>query len=313
MARYSGATWRPVAWANARDDNTDATIVILHVTATNADSQYNYFLTSRAACSHFHIALDGHTEQYIDTSKLSAADNEGSDNAISIETAGTGGGSWTAAQERAIERLLAWIHTTHGIPLILKTTSSPTERGIGWHRLGIVGNFPSLPSILAGRNQRGMAGEAWSISTGKVCPGDKRIQRMPAIIAAAVRLLEPEEENSMALFTDAEKKTLLADIKTIRGLVDDKVLEGNYADRADPDNWVPLTRAIRLGRLVGLETRNDVKALRTEVSALRTLVTTMAQNQNLDPERIYAVLDENLRVAFADLRITSEEDADEDA
>lgn len=184
MARYPGARWMPVGWANARDDNTEATIVILHVTATNATSQYSYFLTSKKACSHFHVALDGFVEQYIDTSKLSAADYEGSDNAISIETAGTGEGSWTPQQMISIAKLLYWIHKTHGIPLTMKTTSSQAP-GIGWHRLGITGNFPPLPSLLAGRNQRGYAGEAWSLSGGKVCPGSKRILQIPALLESA--------------------------------------------------------------------------------------------------------------------------------
>lgn len=194
MAIYPGARWRPVGWANARDDRTPATIAILHVTASLAASQYNYFLTSRKACSHFHVALDGDVEQYIDTDRLSAADYEGSDDAISIETAGLGGGSWTPAQLVSLTKLLAWIHRTDGIPLVLKTTSRPTEHGIGWHRLGITGNFPSLPSILAGRNQRGYAGEAWSLSGGKVCPGDKRILQIPALVAAAAGSTSPTPE-----------------------------------------------------------------------------------------------------------------------
>jgi len=224
MARYSGARWRPVPWANARDDNTEATIVILHVTASNTASQYGYFLTSQKACSHFHVALDGEVEQYIDTSKLSAADYEGSDNAISIETAGLGDGQWTPAQLAALVELLAWIHKTHDIPLTLKTTSSQAP-GIGWHRLGITGNFPPLPSLLAGRNQRGYAGEAWSLSGGKVCPGSRRIEQIPALVNAAKRAAggstdteEPDMNATQAIELNetreivGELKALLAEV-----------------------------------------------------------------------------------------------------
>lgn len=219
MARYSGATWRPVAWANARDDNTEATVVILHVTASKADSQYGYFLTSRKACSHFHIALDGDVEQYIDTSKLSAADYEGSDNAISIETAGLGDGAWTNAQLTALTKLLAWLHQTHDIPLKMKTTSSAAP-GIGWHRLGITGNFPALPSIQAGRNQRGMAGEAWSLSGGKVCPGNKRIAQIPALVAAATGTTTPEEPDM-----DTTQAKQLSETRAIAGKLEDLIDE----------------------------------------------------------------------------------------
>lgn len=188
MARYSGATWRPVAWANGRDDNTPAKIVVLHLTASEADSQYGWFNSSRSACSHFHIARNGHVEQYIDTDKLSAAEYKGSNDVISIETEGADAdGEWGSAQVEAIIRLLVWLHREHGIPLALKTSSRPTEPGIAWHRLGVSGNFPTSPAILRGRNQRGYAGEPWSTSFGKVCPGNRRILQIQAIRDEAQR------------------------------------------------------------------------------------------------------------------------------
>jgi peptidoglycan hydrolase-like protein with peptidoglycan-binding domain len=160
-------------------------VVVLHVTASNADSQYAYFNTHHTACSHFHVAASGKVEQYIDTDHLSAADVEGSNDAISIETQGLDAdGHWSAAQETAIIGLLAWLHTTHDIPLRLIRTSKVGETGIGWHRIGIDGNFPALPSILAGRLQRG-GGEHWSTSFGKSCPGDNRIARIPHLVSMA--------------------------------------------------------------------------------------------------------------------------------
>lgn len=192
MAIYSEARYRPVAWAEARDDSTPANMAVLHVTASLSPSQFNYFNTSKTACSHFHIALDGAVEQYIDTDRLSAAEVEGSNDAISIETAGLGYGGWTGAQRAAIVRLLAWINATHGIPLRAKDTSRPDEAGIGWHRLGITGNFPTTPAILRGRNQRPLAGtESWSSAKGKVCPGNERIQQIPDLIGAARGVVLP--------------------------------------------------------------------------------------------------------------------------
>lgn len=186
MSRYPGAVWRPVGWANARDDSTPATIVVLHLTASEADSQWGYFNSSRKACSTFHVARDGRIEQYIDTDRISASEGAGSNDAIGIETEGADvDGEWTPAQVRALVKLLAWINRVHGIPLRLKTNSSPSERGIGWHRLGVSGNFPLSPPILRGRNQRGYAGESWSSSFGKVCPGNRRILQIEAIVEAA--------------------------------------------------------------------------------------------------------------------------------
>ena len=193
MAIYPGALYRPVAWAESRDDSTPANMVVLHVTDSFADSQYGYFNTSRKACSNFHIALDGEVEQYINTSFISASEFEASNDAISVETAGRGDGVWTPEQVVALTNLLRWIHVMHGIPLRLKESSRPDEAGIGWHRLGINGNFPLNPPILRGMNQRpGLGEESWSTAFGKVCPGDDRILQIPELVEAAARGLDPD-------------------------------------------------------------------------------------------------------------------------
>lgn len=189
MPTYPGATVRIVPWANERDDNTTATVAILHLTASEATSQYAWFMRG-TACSHFHVDRAGRVEQYIDSNRLSAAEGEGSDNAWSIETQGAdANGWWTEAQVESIARILAWLHKTHGLVLAPIGSSRVGERGVGWHRLGIDGNFPELPSPLAGRLQRG-GGERWSSSRGKVCPGDRRITQVPGIIARARQIVD---------------------------------------------------------------------------------------------------------------------------
>lgn len=293
MARYPEATWLPVPWANARDDNTEATIALLHVTASLAQSQYQYFLTSRKACSHFHIALDGDTEQYIDTDKISAADYEGSDNAISIETAGLGEGEWTPAQVISIIKLLVWLYFTHDIPLKLKDTSDASP-GVAWHRLGIIGNFPPLPSILAGRNQRGYAGEPWSLSTGKVCPGTKRIQQMPHIITESRRLAagEPLTGGFMADLTEAQQE---------------EVYDETTGKIKDGDRWLDSPREahrveIALLRRIEKENaeRNSAERARDaeqrrEIAGLTAAVQTLAANQGLPVDQMMAEFREAIK------------------
>lgn len=182
---YPGATYRPVAWAEARDDDTNPTCVILHVSAGESPSLYDFFNRSRTACSNAHVARNGHIEQYIRGDRLSAADYQGSGRAFSIETQGADAdGRWTAAQLESLARLCAWAHQTYGIPLETMGSSAYNEFGIGWHRLGIVGNFPPTPSLLAGRRQIGF-GELWSSHFGKVCPGDNRILQIPGIVKRA--------------------------------------------------------------------------------------------------------------------------------
>lgn len=296
MARYPGATWRPVAWANARDDNTDATVVVLHVTAGLANSQYAYFNEVKKACSHFHVALDGDVEQYIDTDKLSAADYEGSDDSISIETAGLGDGEWTPAQIVSLVKLLAWIARTHGIPMRLKTTSSPTEAGVGWHRLGIVGNFPSLPSLLAGRNQRGYAGEAWSLSTGKICPGDKRILQIPALVAAAGGA-SPKETFLMALSDDKQEimfdKVATAAVKSSQAVEKLERIENAADARRELD--LKYMRA---------SAQREAAAL-AEVTALSGALKAFAENVGVDGDALVEAVKAAAREALSGITFTA--------
>lgn len=185
MGVYSGATYRPISWAQRTRSGTKPTAVVLHVTASNASSQYDYFKNSGAACSHFHVAKNGHVEQYIDTVYRSAADLDGNYRTISIETQGLDDGTgWTPEQVTAIAGIVAWANVEHGIPLRLMESSFTSEHGLGWHRLGIDGNWPALPNVLAGRKQRG-GGEYWSHATGKTCPCDPRIHQVDDVLAQA--------------------------------------------------------------------------------------------------------------------------------
>ncbi|PVU82033.1 hypothetical protein DDP54_02300 [Cellulomonas sp. WB94] len=141
--------------------------------------------------SHFWVSQAGVVEQYVDTAIRAEADLEGNDATVSIETEGGEDPStvqiqeWTAPQLQAITALVAWIMSTHEIELRLASDSKagPSSRGLSWHRLGIDGNFPELPDLLAGRKQRG-GGMHYSTETGKVCPGDAKIRQIPGILAA---------------------------------------------------------------------------------------------------------------------------------
>ena len=185
MARMPGARWRPIS-RNYTRRNTTKDCIILHSTGTNnAVSQYGWFNTPGAqASSHFHVAFDGTIEQYIDTDHFSWANSAANSRSVTIETQGNGYGPWTAAQIRSIVRIIQWVRSVHkGIPLRQMTSSAASQKGIGWHRLGCDGNFPST-GILRGRNQRGV-GQKWTKHYGKICPGDDRIKQIPAIIRQA--------------------------------------------------------------------------------------------------------------------------------
>jgi hypothetical protein len=195
MARYPGAIWRPITadklyGPGLRPPLTVWNRVNLHVTASNAESQYGYFNQSGIPDSHFHVRKDGSAEQYVDTSMQAFADLDGNDATISIETQGLGGEAWTAAQCETIAQIYAWAVRTHDIALKMASDSKigTSSQGLSWHRLGIDGNFPALPSIQAGRLQRG-GGMHYSSHFGKVCPGDERIPQIRGIFNRAVVIL----------------------------------------------------------------------------------------------------------------------------
>lgn len=181
MAWYPRARRRPIS-RNYTRRRTAKNCVLWHTTASAAaTSMFGWFNTRNAnASSHFHVDNAGNVEQYIDTAHISWANRDGNARSVTIETQGTGSEPWTAAQRRAIVDLTRWICQTHGIPVRQMASSHASQSGIGWHRLGINGNFPRT-GILRGRQQRG-GGQLWSGARGKTCPGTQRIQQIPAMI-----------------------------------------------------------------------------------------------------------------------------------
>jgi hypothetical protein len=189
MAIYPGANVRLINTAYLSGRSMAVyNRVNLHVQA-GTGSLFGFFNQSGRASSHFWVSYGGVVEQYVDTKLQAEADLDGNDATVSIETeGGTGAGAdtdpWTSAQINALVALCRWIMDTHGIPKV-QASSSKTDsssKGLSWHRLGIDGNFPALPDIRAGRNQRG-GGMKYSSSNGKLCPGGGKIQQIPGILA----------------------------------------------------------------------------------------------------------------------------------
>jgi hypothetical protein len=165
-----------------------------------------------AHAAHFSVHHDGTIDQSRDTRYRSAANLNGNHRVIAIENEDHGAGfpSWgtndghavpalTAAQVEANAKILAWAHTTHGIPLQLCPNSKPTSRGLAYHRQGIDGNWAGYKY-----GGRVSGGEVWSTSRGKVCPGDRRIDQLPAILARAKQIVNGDDD-----MTPAELRTEL--------------------------------------------------------------------------------------------------------
>lgn len=186
MAWYPKATKRPIS-VNFTRTKTKKNCVILHSTASKtATSMYGWFSNPSAeASSHFHIDNNGRVEQYIDTDYVSWANREGNGRGVTIETQGSGYEPWTNAQIVAIVDLIVWASKVYNFPIRMMNSSKSSETGVGWHRLGVDGNYniSKNPDLLRGRSPRG-GGEVWS-GFGRICPGDDRILQVPSIVEKA--------------------------------------------------------------------------------------------------------------------------------
>ena len=186
MARMPGAEWRPLAKHGGAMRAFD--IICIHTMVGSLMGTDSYF-QSGSANSHFGTGGDGRIIQWLDTTIQSWANANGNPHIISIENADIGpefpkwntndGGAvpaFTAKQIEAIAQIVAWACRTHNIPCQIIPDAKPGRRGIGWHRQGVPGY------MVAGAEQ-------WSSARGKVCPGDRRIAQIPAIVARAKAIL----------------------------------------------------------------------------------------------------------------------------
>lgn len=178
MTRYPGADWLPISrnFTDRKRARTDG--IVLHSAASDASSLRGFFNRAGVnASSHLYVTKAGRVEQYVDLDKIAWTSGAGNARTIGIETEGVTGARpnepFTDAQIKALVEVLAWLARRYDVPVRAMQSSRSTERGIGWHRLGVRGNFPALPSPLAGITQRG-GGESWS-GVVKTCPGDARI------------------------------------------------------------------------------------------------------------------------------------------
>lgn len=190
MARYPGAHWRPLGvQTQARMRRVD--IICLHTMVGSLWGTDRYFMSNGygGTESHFGVGHDGEVIQWQDTEYTADANYRGSWHIVSIETADTGTGfprwntqdgsavpAWTDKQVEELARLVAWNCRVHDVPCELIDNSKLGQRGIGYHRQGVPG------FMVAG-------GEQWSTARGKVCPGDRRVAQIPAIIERAREIL----------------------------------------------------------------------------------------------------------------------------
>jgi hypothetical protein len=178
MARMPEAIWTPKA-IGSRSRRSKGRGVVYHVAVSEAQN----LMPGPDADWHFYVAKDGRIYQYIDTDFQAWASRDGNASMIAVETQGgvndPQGERWTAAQVASLAGIARFAHTSEGVPLQLMQSSLPSERGLGWHRLGID------PWRVSG-------GELWSGARGKVCPGDAKIAQMPEVLRLALNGAEDD-------------------------------------------------------------------------------------------------------------------------
>lgn len=169
---FPGAVRRQITGKVRSRNGVAPNALVHHIAAGNSPSLFSFFSSPLRGCSHFYVLMDGSVEQYLPISSKSGSEKEGNARTISIETQGGAGyttdKAWTDAQVETLARISAWVHDEWGIPLKLMVNSRTSTAGIGYHRLGVPGNFPDDP-LYGGLTQRG-GGELWTDSRGKTCP-----------------------------------------------------------------------------------------------------------------------------------------------
>lgn len=175
MARYPGATWKPLP-QNASQDNQNSDIqVIFHsLTSSDIDSSWQYFATGNSAgtdCT-FLVAYDGRIIQALDTDARADANWAANSHAVSIETASNGGATdpWTPAQLAALTKLGRWLLTVHpGIGR--RKCRAWDDPGFGYHRMFTEWN-----------------------QSGHTCPGNARAAQFPGLLQG---ILAPTQEDDV--------------------------------------------------------------------------------------------------------------------
>jgi hypothetical protein len=215
MARMPSAEWQ--GERSPRKPISRYDIVCIHTIVGKAP----------AHAAHFSTTATGKIIQSRDTEFRSGANLNGNPRIIAIENEDRGSafGPWntkdghavpafTDEQINAIAQICAWAHETHGVPLVACPDSKPDSRGIAYHRQGIDGNWADYEF-----DGRVRGGEVWTKSRGKVCPGDRRIRQIPAIIARAKQIaggaaaaLPMEDDMPYTDWPQEDREALTADV-----------------------------------------------------------------------------------------------------
>ncbi|MEU8792175.1 peptidoglycan-binding protein [Streptomyces sp. NPDC048643] len=161
MAKFAGATWRPIPVNYTKGGQDSVHGVVVHIMAGTLAGTDSWFRNSAAqASSHFGTGKAGALYQWVDTADRAWAQADGNRTWLSVENEGKGGDTLTDAQLDRNAEVLAWAHKTYGVPL--QVASGVSGKGLGYH---------------------GMGGASWGNHPS--CPGPKIVAQLPEIVKRA--------------------------------------------------------------------------------------------------------------------------------
>jgi hypothetical protein len=166
------ATWRPLG--------TPGAAIIPRTVIVHSEATANGLALPRDGAPlewHFMVRNDGSVLQHVDTERRADANNKANAFAISIETEDDGDPDrepWTDAQLWALDRLIRWCASAHGIPLRVAPTWS--SAGIGYHTMF------GAPS-------------PWT-PVSKTCPGRARKQQWHEVLAPRLLAVPTTDEET---------------------------------------------------------------------------------------------------------------------
>ncbi len=175
MAICPFAHWRgPVPNRSVKGMQRPIRGLILHIEEGSEIGTDAWFHQDEAqASAHFGNPKNGQLDQWVDTDDKAWAEVSGNPYWISLENEGNSGQSLTENQLENAAQLLAWLHSTEGIPL--QISDNPNVPGLGWH---------------------GMGGDDWGGHFD--CPGEPIKAQRPQIIARAQQILNDTSDSKHA-------------------------------------------------------------------------------------------------------------------
>lgn len=246
--------------------------VAYHVAVSEAESLRPW----PGADWHFYVSKKGTIYQFIDTDLQSWTTGAGNSSMIGVETEGGVHNPetepWTDAQLDALARIARWAHETEGIPLRLMKSSHPSERGLGWHKLGV------RPWVVPG-------GELWSSAYGKICPGRAKIAQMPEVLRRAQG-------------TDQEDDMNAEQAKQLEKLYEVYVTGTHERIPKGLGRWVPITFLRATEEFARRLHREQVPALEKRLAGLQAavdkLATVAANGDEVTADQLRAVVREEM-------------------